>query len=314
MTAFKKKRILNKINKLSEENKLYPKPIFEIFGQGIYLYGICMAIGIIACFIFVMTIMDKRNFNEEAVDKILLIGIAATAIGVGMAAVVQALYDYIANPDAGFKFGGMTFYGGLIGGVGSYLIFWNLYVYVIAPRTKIKLLQNNMNAGILDAVPFIPIGICIAHAFGRLGCFFAGCCYGGETDAWYGITFYNYYPSSDSLVPFSSPRIPTQLFECIFLALLALIMAILYFRHKFECNMGIYCIGYGVFRFLIEYLRADYRGEFVVGLTPSQFWAIVMMALGIGYFFVYKYFFKKLMKRPELQPSVHVKNEASDKA
>ena len=35
-----------------------------------------------------------------------------------------------------------------------------------------------MNATLTDALPFIPIGIAIAHAFGRLGCFFGGCCFG----------------------------------------------------------------------------------------------------------------------------------------
>ena len=42
-------------------------------------------------------------------------------------------------------------------------------------------------------------------------------------------------------------------------------------------------------------------------LTPSQFWCIIMVLLGIGYFFLYKYVFKKMMKHPELQPPVNGK-------
>ncbi len=282
---------------------MYSEPIFTIFGHGVYLYGICMAVGIIACFIFLMLTMDKKNFNEEASDKILLFGVVATAIGILMSAVFQGIYDYIEAPEKGFRFTGLTFYGGLIGGVASFLICWNVYIFAVAPRARVKFLQNHMNAGLLDAAPFIPIGICIAHAFGRLGCTFAGCCYGIETDAWYGIKF--------DTTP--TKVIPTQLFECIFLVLLTAIMIILYFRFKFNCNLGLYCIAYGVFRFLIEFVRDDARGDFVPGLTPSQFWAIVMVVLGVGYIVAYRFVFRKMMKHPELQPPVRAGKKGKGK-
>ena len=122
-------------------------PLFSIGKLHFYPYGMCMALGIILCFVFLMYTFTKRNFNDEAVDKILIIGIGATAFGIFMAMVFQALYDYIEDPSQKVSLGGsMTFQGGLIGGVVSFLIVWNLYVFVIAPRTKIKILQNNMNA------------------------------------------------------------------------------------------------------------------------------------------------------------------------
>lgn len=257
-----------------------------------------MGLGIILCFVFLMVTMTKKNFNEESIDKILFIGVFATAFGVFMAAVVQGLYNYIDGN--GFDLKSMTFYGGLIGGVSSFLIVWNLYIYVIAPRTKIKALQNNMNASLSDALPFIPIGITIAHAFGRLGCTMYGCCHGGETDAWYGIWMY----SGNS---FATKVVPTQLFECIFLAVLSLIMAILYFKFKFNYNFSFYCIAYGIWRFVIEYVRTDDRGSFIPGLTPSQFWSIIIVLLGIGFIFLQKYLLSRFMKHPELQPPVREK-------
>lgn len=278
---------------------MYPDPIFKVFGQGVYLYGICMALGLIACFVFLMIAFVKKNFNENSIDTILIIGVVGAALGIFSAMLFQSMYDFIANPDEGFHLGGMTFLGGLIGGVVGYLAIYWLYIYAIAPHTKIKWLQNNMNAGLTDAVPIIPIGIVIAHAFGRLGCFFAGCCYGMETDAWYGIKF----------ATTATKVVPTQLFECIFLVVLAVVMSILYFKFKFNCNMGVYAVSYGVWRFFIEFVRDDYRGEFVAGLTPSQFWCILMVIIGIGYFFLYKYVLKGKMKHPELQPPVREKKE-----
>ncbi len=275
---------------------MYHQPVLTIFNSGIYLYGICMAVGIICCFVFLLFCMERIHCNDESINKMLLFGIVATGFGVFMAAVFQGIYNYIDNPEAGFSLNGLTFYGGLIGGVCGFLILYNLYIYVVAPHCKGKIMSNHMNVAVCDGLTFIPIGIGIAHAFGRLGCTFAGCCHGSATTAWYGVFMY-----ARSLGTYATV-VPTQLFECIFIIALTVVMAILYFKFKFEYNMGIYCIGYGVFRFCIEFIRGDDRGSFVAGLTPSQFWAIIMVVLGIAYFFVHKYFFKRFMKHPELQP------------
>lgn len=296
---------------------MHPQALFYLFGNEdwpVYAYGICMGVGIIACFIFLMWAFWYRNFNEEASDKILVIGIFATAFGIFMAMVFQSVYNYIDDlnefGEATFTLAGsMTFYGGLIGGVSSFLIVWNLYVFVIAPRAKSKLLQINMNASLSDALPIIPIGITIAHAFGRLGCFFGGCCYGAPTDSWIGLPCAHGYSEVLGMNMDGVNVIPVQLFECIFLFLLSGIMALLYFKFKFNCNFGLYAVAYGIWRFIIEFFRVDNRGSFIPGVTPSQLWAIVMVILGIAYFFAYKYLFKRFMKHPELQPSLRKKGE-----
>lgn len=262
---------------------------------GIYPYGLCMGLGIIFCFIFLLLTMWKLKFNEAASDMIIIIGVFGTGFGIFAAMLFQSFYNFIANPSAGFHFGGMTFLGGLIGGVASFLGVYFLYMYAIRPRTKIKVLAKPMNATLTDALPFIPIGISIAHAFGRLGCFFAGCCYGMETDAWFGM--HVAAPNGHTL---DVTVVPTQLFEMIFLLVLASVMAILYFRRHFNYNFSVYMIAYGVWRFLIEFVRNDSRGELVGNLiTPSQFWCILMVILGVGYIFLQKYVLEKHMKHPE---------------
>ncbi|MCM1545839.1 MAG: prolipoprotein diacylglyceryl transferase [Clostridiales bacterium] len=283
-------------------------PLFSIGSLHVQYYGLCMALGIIACFAFLYFTMQKRNFNDEAIDKILIIGIGATAFGVFMAMVFQALYDYIEKPSEGFKLGeSMTFFGGLIGGVVSFLIVWNLYIFVIAPRTKVKFLKNNMNASLTDALQIIPVGVTIAHAFGRLGCTFAGCCHGGETTAWYGIWMYIQRSDSGYPVGDAVKVVPTQLFECLFLVILTAVMIVLLFKFKFKYNLGVYAIAYGIWRFIIEFVRKDHRGNFIGSLTPSQFWSIILVLLGIAYFFIYKYWLVRFEKHPENQPPVRQK-------
>ena len=276
---------------------MYPDPLFKIGSQGVYAYGICMAVGIIACFGFLLFAMWYKNFNEEATDKVLLIGLFGTGFGIFAAMLFQSVYDVIANPSAGFKLGGMTFIGGLIGGVVSFLAVWNLYMFVIRPRTKIKWLNGAMNATLCDALPFIPIGIAIAHALGRFGCFWAGCCYGKPAE--WGIACAHGYNGDLKMNMDGVKVIPTQLFEMSFLIVLAAVMAFLYFRYKFNYNFAVYSVAYGIFRFTIEFFRADYRGKFIGSVTPSQFWGIVMVLIGVAYVFAQYYLFSKFMKNPE---------------
>ena len=273
---------------------MLPEPLFYIGNIGIDMYAIFILIGLIACFVFTYIAMKKSGYSSSARDMILIIGIFAIALGFLCATFVQSLYDFIANPEDGFQFTGkMTFLGGLIGGVIVYLGLYFLYVYVINPRLKeYNILKSDMNKGVWELLRIAPISITVAHAFGRCGCFCAGCCRGIETDAWYGVQF----PGEPH------KEIPTQLFEAIFLFILTTVMIILYFKFHFKYNMGVYLISYGIWRFFIEFIRGDVveRGKFVPGLTPSQFWAILMVIGGVIFFFIYHYFDKKIEAKKAL--------------
>ena len=274
---------------------MYPNELFNIFGVSVDLYTICFLVGIIACLVFTIIAMKKCGYSSTARDTIIIIGIFSILIGLLSAALFQAFYNLIAGK--GFKFEGMTFIGGLIGGVIAFVGLYFLYVYVINPRLKEKsFFKSDMNKGIWYLLRIAPISITIAHGFGRIGCFFAGCCYGKPTVAWYGIQF----PGLHTKV------IPTQLFEAIFLFILSAVMIVLLFVIHFKYNISVYLISYGIWRFVIEYFRGDYRGSLIPGLSPSQFWSIVMVIGGVAIFFLYKYFDPKLTKEPE-----QIENEKS---
>ena len=126
----------------------------------------------------------------------------------------------------------------------------------------------------------LPLG----HAFGRIGCFFAGCCYGKETDFFLGI----YYSEAGTVVH------PTQLYEAAFL--LTAFIVFFFFIKKYHTES--YLISYGIFRILIELLRGDDRGASPFGfLTPSQFMSLVMITGGILIFFLRKRVLKKELEK-----------------
>lgn len=270
---------------------MYPNELFNLFGLSIDLYTICFLVGVIACLIFTIFAMKKSGYSSTASDTIIILGILAIILGLFFAVLFQSFYDFLENPSAGFKITGrMTFLGGLLGGVITYVGLYFLYVYAINPRLKEKsFFKSDMNKGIWHLLRFVPISITIAHAFGRIGCSFAGCCHGEITDAWYGI--WN--------AEVGAKTVPVQLFEAAFLFVLSAVMIFLYFKFNFKYNMTVYLISYGIWRFIIEFFRADDRGGTILGLQPSQFWSIVMVIGGIAFYFIYRYFDKKISLKEE---------------
>ena len=270
---------------------MYPNDLFNIGSIHVDLYSICFIVGILACFIYTYFAMKKSGYSSTAIDTILVIGILAIMMGVFSAALFQAFYNLIAGN--GFTFQGMTFIGGLIGGVITFLGIYFLYVYVINPRLKEKnFFKSDMNKGVWYLLRIAPVSITLAHAFGRLGCLFAGCCHGHVTTEWCGI--YN--------AEVGAKTIPIQLYEAIFLFVISALMIVLLFVFNFKYNMSLYLVSYGIWRFVIEYFRDDYRGNFIPGLSPSQFWSIIMVILGVIIFFLYRKFDSRFNKEEVTKP------------
>lgn len=276
---------------------MYPNELFNILGISVDLYTICFLVGVIACLVFTILAMKRCGYSSSARDTIIIIGIFSIMIGLVVAALFQAFYNLIAGK--GFVFEGMTFIGGLIGGVIAFVGIYFLYVYAINPHLKEKsFFKADMNKGIWYLLRIAPISITIAHGFGRIGCFFAGCCYGKPTDSFLGVVFPQ---GSEAAIEYGygTKVLPTQLFEAVFLFLLSAVMIVLLFKINFKYNMALYLAAYGIWRFVIEFFRGDYRGGFVPGLSPSQFWSIIMVLLGIAIFFLYRHFDPIINKEPE---------------
>ena len=241
---------------------MLPDPLF----LNVHMYGVMVAIGVLATFTVLYLYGKKLNFSEKFSDFVFYNALFSIVVGFGSAALFQSVYNYIENPDAGFHFSkSITFIGGLIGGV----IFF-LAVYFI--------LKNKINGKLVQLLPLAPCAITVAHAFGRVGCFFAGCCYGIKTDSALGVVF----------PELGYPVHPTQLYEAAFLFVLFAVMSYLLLCRGFRHNMSVYLISYGIFRFALEFLRDDHRGALVSGITPSQFWSVCMVVIGVALIFVMK--------------------------
>ncbi|MBQ8725508.1 MAG: prolipoprotein diacylglyceryl transferase [Clostridia bacterium] len=271
---------------------MYQEPIFGLFT----LYGLSIAIGVLGA-VLVLFIFAKGRIKESFIDFLFYNGVVAIALGFGAATLFQSFYNFLDNPAGGWKWGGMTFMGGLLGGVVTFLAGYFIF-------------RKRLEGRLVDIITLLPCCIVIAHAFGRIGCFFAGCCYGKPTDSFLGVKF-----------PFLDHKVhPTQLYEAAFLFILFAVMLLLYLKKDFKHNLSLYLLAYGVFRFLIEYVRGDERGSFVAGISPSQFWAIVMIVASVAVYFLLEYAYKKRAEElasqtaGDVTPEISVQGDADETA
>ncbi len=170
-------------------------------------------------------------------------------------------------------YGGYVYYGGLLLAVPVGIWF--------VRRRRMSLWAMGDLAGF-----GIPLGL----VFGRLGCYLAGCCFGGTCASPPGIAFPRWSPAWHAhldahLIPATAaaslPVHPTQLYEAIFSLVICLW---LWRRHHRGVrflgeNFFLFIGSYAVFRFSVEFIRADERGAWLGGLlSTSQLISVPLFA------------------------------------
>lgn len=240
---------------------MYPE-LFRIGTFPVTTYGIFLAVGMLLALVVAARLGQKDGIPKERIYDLglwtLLGGLAGSKI-----------LMYFVEPDVqilslDFLRSGGIFYGGLIGGF--------IAVAILVPLYKLNFWK------VADA--FAP-GVALGQAFGRQGCFSAGCCWGKPTDLLWGVHFtpagheYTGVPIfyADGTDAFLHP---TQLYESF---LMFAVFGLLYFLHgkkKFNGQILImYGIIYSIIRFSIEFIRDDPRGDLfgfttATGLSTSQ--------------------------------------------
>jgi phosphatidylglycerol---prolipoprotein diacylglyceryl transferase len=172
--------------------------------------------------------------------------------------------------------GGLVWYGGLVSGA--------LAAVWLARKRKINFLEVG------DVViPSLLLGL----AFGRVGCFLNGCCYGDRCSLPWGVRFPMGSVPDMSLVlhgylgadqDFSLRLHPTQLYSALnALILFCLTSIYFYYRPRNGSVIALGAITYAITRFTIEFLRDDEVGQFGTPLTISQWLSIVMFVFALGF-------------------------------
>ena len=265
-------------------------PSFPVFGITIPMYGVMSAVGMLAAFILLGFTRKHTRFSEDHALSAAIWAIVMGFIGAKVLYWIVELDQIIADPSYLLHTlrEGFVFYGALIGGL--------LGVAIFAATKKLPFFS------LTDY--FIP-ALVIGHAFGRIGCVFAGCCYGMECVSPISIVF-----PEGSAAPAGVPLLPTQIMESAFLFLLC---AFLVWRLKkqkpFGTVSGWYMVLYGACRFGIEFFRSDERGAVGV-LSTSQFISIFVLLGGIALLLLVKF---GVLKKTVLDLPMPVEEEPKKK-
>lgn len=244
-------------------------PYIDIFGLTIPSYGLCMAVGFFLTALFIVKKAAKKNIMFEDVIIVAACALSGAVMGGGLLYIfatfsIEEIWCFIKNGDFSFLFGGMVFYGGLIGGIaGAFL--------------SAKALKLDLRVMAACVVPFVPFG----HAIGRIGCLLAGCCYGFPYDGIFSVTL------TDSATGEVGSFFPVQIVEALLnLAVMLILLKLLEKGLDGYALLSVYLVLYAVMRFGLEFLRGDaIRGSYLF-LSTSQ-WisvAIVLMVFAVRLF------------------------------
>ena len=179
--------------------------LFKIGSLTVHGYGFMIGIGFILAMLLAEYRAKKLGLREESVIDITIIAGLSGFLGAKLLYVIVEFDAFVKNPKAVLGSAGFVVYGGIIAGVLCCMLY-----------CKIKKLN------FLEYFDLVMPEIALAQGFGRIGCFLAGCCYGKETSAWYGVTF-----PADCLAPAGVSLIPTQLFSAAGDFIFAIILFIL---------------------------------------------------------------------------------------
>jgi phosphatidylglycerol:prolipoprotein diacylglycerol transferase len=158
--------------------------------------------------------------------------------------------------------GGFVFYGSFVTIIP--IVIWYLKHYKIP---------------VLPILDILAITTLIAHSFGRIGCFNAGCCYGKPTNSSFGMIF----PTTHNISVH-----PTQLYEAIILMGIAILLLIIKKRQQFKGQLFLLYISfYAIGRAILELFRGDNRG-YVIDNYLSHSQLIALLILLIASFFYIK--------------------------
>jgi len=235
-------------------------PVFLKIGTfELATYGVMTALGYGLGSFYLYRRLKKINLDADTFWNLIFIIFMGALIGAKLLFIIvswnqlgSTLAEKITYIVKDFRYG-FVFFGGMITAVGA--LVWYMR------RKKLPILKTS---------DFLIVALPLGHALGRIGCFCAGCCYGKPTSLPWGVTFTNPH----ALVPpelLGVPLHPTQLYESLGNLLLFFILHKAYQKpHKDGAILVQYILYYSVMRFLIEFVRGDFRGDFLLGLSPSQ--------------------------------------------
>ncbi|MEP6917583.1 MAG: prolipoprotein diacylglyceryl transferase [Acidobacteriota bacterium] len=234
----------------------------------LYTYGVLLAAAYLLGLQFAVVRARARSLDPTQVMDLGIWIIISALAGAKLLLLLVEFDKYRSHPAeiTNLLRSGGVFYGGLIAALGVALWYMRRHKMPMWTVTDV----------------FAP-GIALGHVVGRMGCLFAGCCFGRPTTMPWAMTFHDEYALANAGTPLNVPLHPTQLYEAgAELLILGLLLASERRGRPFPGRtFWGYLLLYAVSRFVIEFYRGDARGM-IGGFSTSQFISILIVPIAIG--------------------------------
>lgn len=234
--------------------------LFRISGISIYSWGFFVSFGILIALLIARKLYAKKF--EEILNSFLITFIFSV-IGARIFYVLLNIEYFYKKPIEimDFSGGGLSFFGALMFGLLSFIIYF-----------KIR------NIDFKEYLDIYAVFIPLVQAFGRIGCFLNGCCYGSKTRLFFGIKY------------LSQIRHPVQIYESILNFIGFLLMYNLRNKNKIKTKnitielfsgslFLIYLITYSTIRFFVEFFREEKR--ILLELTQTQYLCLLIIIISL---------------------------------
>jgi phosphatidylglycerol:prolipoprotein diacylglycerol transferase len=245
---------------------MHPR-LFELGPITVYTYGVLLAAAYLLGLKLAMVRAQARGLDQTRVLDLGIYIIISALVGAKLLLFITEFRTFTSNPGELLTLArsGGVFYGGLI--LAVIVALWYIRRVGLPLWTTCDV--------------FAP-GIALGHVVGRLGCLFAGCCYGKPTSVPWAITFTDPYAATNVGTPLNVPLHPTQLYEAGAEALILVVLLATESRGKpFPGRtFWLYMLLYGISRYVIEIFRDDPRGT-VFMFSTSQFISLVLVPLSV---------------------------------
>lgn len=224
----------------------------------IHTYGFLLAIGVLSAIALAMYHSKKEGLDTRVIADFVFYAILVGLVGAKLWLFITEIGYYLREPSRipSLLTSAGTFFGGLI--FGTLFVVW----YVRKHGLDIRRIGDAL----------IP-SVALAHFFGRMGCFFAGCCWGREAHGCpIAVTFNNPEATTGIKDFLGVPLYPTQLAEAILNLINFFILFIVFKKRKFKGQvLALYIFNYSLIRLFVEYFRGDDDRGYVIGNMHEPF-------------------------------------------
>lgn len=246
--------------------------LFRIGSFEVGTYGLLLAVGFFLALGLAGRLARKDNLSMEGITDLAVTVLIAGVVGAKVLMVVVDLLNGRPVSEAlslGTLRAGGFVHGGVIAGAAAF--FW-------------RMRKNHLPYA--ETMDTLVAPLALGQAIGRLGCFFAGCCYGTACDLPWAVTFTDPAAQRFSETPLHLPLHPVQLYSSALNFTVLAVLLWLHARRKVKGSVfGAYFVLEGLARILVEAWRNDPdRGTWLgqAWLSTGRLTGFLFVMFGIG--------------------------------